>query len=193
MGRRAINHSAVVEAASWIADENGADSLSIASVADRLEIKAPSLYNHIQNLESLRRDVALAATLDLGERLRDAVMGRVGADALREAGTAFRSYAKDHAGLYELTAEARPNDDEYAAASLRAVEPVLAILRSFGLEWDQSVHAARLLRSALHGFVSLENHGGFGLEVNVDESFDWLLDSLAISMSDTARRHQNPE
>lgn len=180
--RQGASHSAVVETASRIVDEGGVSSLSIAAVAARLGIKPPSVYNHIESLERLRRDVALSATIDLGDILRDAVMGRAGADALRAAGYTFRGYATAHPGLYALTAQARPHDAEFAAASLRAVEPVLAVLSSSGLDDEQSVHAGRSLRSALHGFVSLENLDGFGLPIDVDASFDWMLDVLATSL-----------
>ena len=41
-----------------------------------------------------------------------------------------------------------------------------------------AIDAARALRSALHGFVDLENHGGFGLPVDVDRSFERLVSAL---------------
>ena len=41
-----------------------------------------------------------------------------------------------------------------------------------------ALRTASRLRSALHGFVSLETSGGFGLPVNIDHSFDRLVDAL---------------
>jgi hypothetical protein len=41
------------------------------------------------------------------------------------------------------------------------------------------VHAARAFRSAVHGFVVLEAAGGFGIPVDLDDSFDRLLATLA--------------
>jgi hypothetical protein len=40
------------------------------------------------------------------------------------------------------------------------------------------VHAARAVRSGLHGFVALESAGGFGLRQDVQESYDRLVDLL---------------
>jgi len=37
----------------------------------------------------------------------------------------------------------------------------------------------RVVRSALHGFVALELNGGFGMSLDLDESFDRLVDVLA--------------
>jgi hypothetical protein len=56
---------------------------------------------------------------------------------------------------------------------------VLAVLRGWNLDGDDEVHAARTVRSALHGFVVLEAAGGFGIPVNLDASFDALVATLA--------------
>lgn len=42
-----------------------------------------------------------------------------------------------------------------------------------------AIQAARSLRSAVHGFVSLELAGGFGMPVDADASFAWLAELLA--------------
>ena len=59
------------------------------------------------------------------------------------------------------------------------LEPVFAVLRGFGLEGDAAIHAARALRSAMHGFVELERVGGFGIDLDVDESYRFLIGSVA--------------
>ena len=45
--------------------------------------------------------------------------------------------------------------------------------------------AIRAMRSALHGFVSLETNDGFGLPVSIDRSFDYLVDSLVRALDAT--------
>jgi len=67
-------------------------------------------------------------------------------------------------------------------------EPVLAILRGYDLDDDEAIHAARTLRVALHGFVSLEGFGGFGLDVDVDETFTWLVERLGEALESSAAR-----
>jgi hypothetical protein len=44
-------------------------------------------------------------------------------------------------------------------------------MRGYGLEGDDAIHAARAVRSALHGFVALEAGGGFGIPIDLDESY----------------------
>ena len=177
--RRGLTRQDAVDVATAIVDEEGPAALTLSRVARELDVKPPSLYNHVSGLDALVRDVALQAIDEFGRRMGVAVMGRSGRKALRAAATEFRAYAVEHPGRYELTARARPDDDEYAAASWRSVEPVVAILRGYDLDAEDAIHATRTLRAALHGFVSLEALGGFGLDVDIDASFDWLVEHLA--------------
>ncbi len=181
-GRRGLATGDVVDAAMALVDAEGVSALALSRVAKELGVKPPSLYNHITGLDALRRDVGLRATRALGDRLGRAVMGRAGRDAIRAVSVEFRAYVGTHPHLYELSVEARPDDDEYDRAAYRAIEPVVAVLRGYGLDETETIHAARALRAALHGFVSLEMAGGFGLGVDVDQSFDRLIERLADSL-----------
>ena len=177
--RKALDKQAVIDTATALVEAEGASALTLSRVARELGIKTPSLYNHVAGLEPLRRDVAMRAAEDLGRRLGSAAMGRAGRSALVAIGAEFRAFATAHPGLYELSTQARPEDQEFSDVMLQSIEPVVAVLRGFDLEGDEAIHAARTLRAALHGFVSLEHTGGFGLEVDVDESFEWLVERLA--------------
>ena len=43
------------------------------------------------------------------------------------------------------------------------------------LSEEEAIHAIRSLRSIVHGFSSLEVAGGFGMPVDLDASFHWLI------------------
>ena len=77
-GRRGLTGQTVVDAATAIVETEGTAALTLSRVARELGVKPPSLYNHVARLETLRRDVALRATEDLGTRLGAAAMGRSG-------------------------------------------------------------------------------------------------------------------
>lgn len=53
-----------------------------------------------------------------------------------------------------------------------------AVLGGYGIEGDDAVDATRILRSALHGFASLEAAGGFSMPRDIDESFARLVAGL---------------
>ena len=183
MPRAGLDRQKVTAAAAAILDQEGADSLSLARVAAELGVKSPSLYNHVDGLDGLIRSVALEGIEDMAEVCRTATMGLTGPEALRSLFHAYRNYAVDHPGVYPLTQVARPEDHEFGAATAKALEPVLAVLASFGIEGDDLIHTARAARSAVHGFCLLEAQAGFGLEQNPDDSFERLVDLLSAALS----------
>ena len=75
-----------------------------------------------------------------------------------------------------------PGDPEHVAAGEQAVQAVVAALRGYGLPADEAIDATRVARSALHGFVSLEIDGGFGLPQDVGRSFQRLVAALSLSL-----------
>jgi hypothetical protein len=68
---------------------------------------------------------------------------------------------------------------EDQVASLAVVQVATDILAGYKLDEDDAIDATRALRSALHGFITLESSGGFGLPVDVDRSFQRLVKGLA--------------
>lgn len=182
--RRGLSRAVVVDTAARLADQTGLDALTLGAVAAELDVRPPSLYNHVDGLGGLRRDLALRGVAELGERLRDAAVGRAGADALGAVATAYRDYARERPGLYHALQRApAPGDDELRAAAARLLAPVLAVLAGYGLGETDSIHAARALRSALHGFVELERLGGFGLDIDLGESYRWLVAALSAGLA----------
>jgi AcrR family transcriptional regulator len=170
----------VTRAAVQIADAEGVAALTIGSVAARLGIRSPSLYAHVAGLDEVRRLVALHAAGAMAAALREAAGDRAGVDAVRELAFAYRRFAARHPGLYAAAQRAvRPGeDDELYRALAAAAMPAIEALAQAGVGADDLVHLARALRAALHGFVALEQAGGFGMPESVDESFARLVDVL---------------
>ena len=185
MPRAGLTTASVVREAADLADEIGYDALTLTALAARLKVAVPSLYKHVGSLDDLRRGVALLAIDELGLVIGDALRD-AGADErqLRALAIAYRGYVLAHPGRYAATVRAAPAADlELAAASDRTLRPVFGILAAMGLEGDSLVHAARGLRSALHGFVSLETAGGFGLPQDVERSFVWMVQNFETGLA----------
>ncbi len=175
MARAGLSPAVVTRAAATIVNAGGRNALTLARVADELGVRSPSLYNHVNGLDGLERLLALDGIDQLAEVCRTAVMGRSGVEALHSLAAAYRDFALGQPGVYALTQVARPDDPDYVARAGRVLETVLAVLAGFGLDGDDLIHAARSIRSALHGFAHLETMHGFGLEVEVAISFDWMV------------------
>jgi AcrR family transcriptional regulator len=176
MARAGLDPESVVTAAARLADAEGLEAVTLARLAGDLGVRAPSLYAHVDGLGDLRRRLAARGARELGDELREAAAGRAGTDALQAVAEAYRSYAHRHPGAYAAVQSARATTGGQAAEQLVGV--VLAVLRGYGLGGDDAVHAARVLRAALHGFVSLEAEGGFGIPLPLDESFTLLVEVL---------------
>jgi AcrR family transcriptional regulator len=188
--RAGLDPAAVTAAAAALADELGFAQLSMGVVADRLGVRTPSLYKHVTGQADLAHRIAVLAADELGSAMGDAVQGRAGSDALAAAAQALRSYVKQHPGRYAAIDGARPTgpDDPFAVAARRALDPLTAVLRGYHLPADQEVHALRMLRSTLHGFVTLEVSTGFRYDTDVDDSFAWLVDFLDRGLHASAGR-----
>ena len=180
MPRAGLDAAVVTAAAAGLADENGLAQLSMSTVADRLGVKPPSLYKHVAGLPDLTRRIAALAAAELTDELADATRGHTGREALVAAARTVRRYVQRHPGRYAATTGSRPADadDPLATALDRSLSAFVTVLRDYGLDPADEVHALRMLRSMLHGFATLEVSGGFQLGTDVDESFTWMIDFL---------------
>lgn len=179
MGRKlGLTLEQVVEAAAEIADRDGLGALSLASVAATLGVRSPSLYNHVDGLKGLRRQLAIHASGRLTEELADSVDGLDGTEALRAIAEQLRSFAHRHPGLYDSFLPApSPDDDPDVAAALREpVSVVGSVLAGMAVDPATVIPLIRALRASVHGFVDLELRGGFGLPDDIDDSFTTTVD-----------------
>jgi AcrR family transcriptional regulator len=175
MGRKlGLTLKDVVDAASAIADEGGIESLNLAAVAEKLGVRPPSLYHHVDGLESLRRELAMHGARELLENFVAAARGQKGKKALLAIARAYRAFARRHPGQLAamLPAPRAADDDELYQALAAPVAEITRVLTDLGIDGDDAVHVVRALRSYLHGFVDLERRGGFGMPQKIEISFE---------------------
>jgi AcrR family transcriptional regulator len=146
-------------------------------LAERLGVRAPSLYKHLDGLADLRHRIATLAMTELGEAARDAMQGKAGLDALTALLTATRAYVTAHPGRYTATtgAEFTGPDDPLLVASTRLIDSIAAVLRGYGVDDADMVHAIRTIRCTLHGFAALQASDGFQWSGDPDETFGWMI------------------
>ena len=184
MPRAGLTSQRVVAEAATVADEGGLEQLTLATVAQRLGVALPSLYKHVTGLDGLHRELAILGMGELATRLARAAMGRTGREALTAVAHAYRTFATERPGLYAATMRApSPDDAEHTAVSQDALDVAFAVMRSYGIESEDAVHAIRIYRSALHGFVSQEATGAFGMPESVEESYRLLIDRLDLAFT----------
>ena len=171
-----LSRDVIVNAALTFLDREGWDALTINALAMQLGTKGPSLYNHVDSLEDLRRTVRMRVIDDILQMLSTVGAGRTRDDAVMVMASAYRSYAHHHPGRYSaFTRMPLGGDDpEYAAASRAAAAPVIDVLSSYGLAGEDAFYAALEFWAALHGFVLLEMTGvmNSGVIAGVDAPVD---------------------
>jgi AcrR family transcriptional regulator len=212
MPRAGLSPAALVTIGLAVVDEGGSrgfEDLTLAAVAGRAGVAVPSLYKHVGSLAALRRAIAVVCVNDLADTLTRATIGRSGSDAVRALAAAYRDHARRHPGRYAATQVASAHlepversgvgpdrveatTDALVDASARTVEVVAAVLAGCGVEPRSRIHAIRTLRAGLHGFVSLELAGGFGLPEDVDASFTFLVEVLDAGIRSSVRPAATP-
>lgn len=179
MARMRLNHETVVDGAVTLVNNEGSEALSLAELAARFRVRTPSLYNHVEGLDGLRRDLTMRALLELNRELRLAATGVAGKEALVAFAVGYRHFAHQNPGLYPFLLRSNEGEGEpISAAADELMQLMFAVLRGYALPRAEVIHAARFVRSAMHGFVSLEAAQGFGLPEDVDQSFERMVEAV---------------
>jgi AcrR family transcriptional regulator len=182
MPRAGLNTDAVVDVALALVDEKGLDALSLAAVADRAGVAAPSLYKHIGSLADLRDLMAIKVMRQVTGLLQAQVMGRSSDEAVEALMRSYRAYVLANPGRYELMPLDPLHHDAMAEVAQAFLEIFIAVMRGYGLNDSDATHAIRRLRAATHGFVDLEIGGGFGLPEDIETTYDQVIDMMLRSL-----------
>lgn len=188
MPRAGLTPTAVTAAAAELLDEVGATGLSMGLLAERLGVKAPSLYKHVDSIADLVHRIAIQAADELADAIRDAIAGKAGSEALAAGAQAMRAFFAAYPGRAAAASSARPSgpEDPIIKARSRVLESYAAVLSGYRLDAVQQVHAVRMLRSVLQGFTELEAADGFQFDTSTDVSFDWMVALIDRGLRDAA-------
>jgi AcrR family transcriptional regulator len=152
----------IVEAARELLEQEGAQGLSMRKLADRLGIRAPSLYEHVPDKQALE-----AALISLGfeESAELFEAAEHDDDPLGAIAGAYRDFARRRPHLYRLMTE-KPlaRDRLVPGIEDRASAPVL---RATGGDVDR----ARAAWAFAHGMAILELNGRFPAGADLDAAW----------------------
>jgi AcrR family transcriptional regulator len=174
--RRGLDLATIVEEAAAIADELGIEEVTLATLAKKLGVRSPSLYNHVDGLNALRIQLAVYGLQKLNAALNESLQDKEGDEAIHAIASAYITFARKHPGVYELTLRSPDaGEAEYVAIGQQLVDLLVKTLSYYELEYDKAIHSVRGLRSLLHGFASIEQKGGFGMPQAIDESLSIVI------------------
>jgi AcrR family transcriptional regulator len=163
---RTRREQAIAEARALL-EEEGEAALSMRRLAERMGIRAPSLYKHVPDKAELEVALAAAGLDELGGALAAAGPG------LRAQAAAYRAWALAHPHLYRLLTD-RPLPRERLPDGIeeRAAAPLRTAL-------DGDEHRARAAWAAAHGLAALELAGRFPAGADVDAAWAAMVAAFA--------------
>jgi AcrR family transcriptional regulator len=174
---------AIVQAGRDILESAGVAGLTMQAVADRVGVRAPSLYKRVRSRDDLVRLITEATVRDLGERLAPISAGTDPRRDLAELARAFRAFAHARPVGYQLIFAAAPDAGGLSTDALtRAIEPVLRVAANLAGE-RHALEAARTLTAWANGFINMELAGAFKLGGDIDEAFEFGIARLAAALS----------
>ena len=182
MPRAGLNPDAVVDVALALVDEKGLEALTLAAVADRAGVAAPSLYKHVGSLADLRTLLAIRVTRQVTAHFAAAVMGRSRDEAVEALMRAYRDFVLTHPGRYALIPRNPLGRPALAEPSRELLAVFVAVMRGYGLDDAAATHAIRRLRAAAHGFAELEAGGDFGLPEDIETTYDQVIEMVLGSL-----------
>ena len=171
---KGITVDIVVQAAIQVIERNGLSNFSMRELADQLEIKTASLYNHVISMEKLYTQVGLYAIRELKEEELLAIEGKNGDDAIKALAEAYYFFGKNHPELYKVIMMLHIKEDKILEESFsQIIEPLIQVLSDYPLNETEMIQWQRVLRSIMHGFIAQEEAGFFGLQFNgADKTYE---------------------
>jgi AcrR family transcriptional regulator len=154
----------LVVAARALLDEEGADGVSMRRVAERVGIRAPSIYKHVPDKQALEAALVSDGFEELTAVFAQALEGA--GDPLGALAAAYRAFGRAHPHLYRLmTARPLPRDRLAPGVEDAAARPLLDAVGGDG-------DAARAVWAFAHGMTILELDGRFPPGADLDAAWE---------------------
>lgn len=140
--------SEVVAAAMAVLEKHGHEGVTMRAVAERLGIRAPSLYKHVADKNALEVSLVAEGLQDWAAYFNAAVQGS--AEPLADLARAYREWALRRPHLYRLmTDKPMPRNQLPAGLEAAAAAPIVAAVGG-------NPDLARVAWALAHGLASLE-------------------------------------
>jgi AcrR family transcriptional regulator len=174
--------SEIVHAGRDILESAGIAGLTMQAVADRVGVRAPSLYKRVRNRDDLVRLITEATVRDLGERLATVGAGTDPRRDLAELARAIRAFARARPMGYQLISIPQPGlAGPSTEAMTHAIQPVMQLAGDLAGE-RHALEAARTFIAWVTGFIGMELAGAFKLGGDIDQAYEFgmarLIDAL---------------
>ena len=178
MPRKNLNKEMIVEEAVGLIEETGYRDFTMRDLAARLDVKASSLYNHIDGIEEVKSAIGLKSIKMMNSALAEAVKGKERDEAVKSAARAYRTFAKEHPELYETIVEIPMSGDNLLFKECPySLQPLADVISEYPVTKEALLSSFRYLMSAMHGFLELELSGFLkDKSIDIDISYSSMID-----------------
>ena len=167
---------AVIKATSDLADEKGLNNVSLKAVAQKLNIRTPSLYN-------LLFEVATNGMRDMNERMMKIAVGKIGKEAIKLVSIEYLNYMIEHPGVYETIQWAVWHGTEETATIFNNYLSLLTtLIQSCSLNKDKTLEILNMLTGIIHGYTTLQFGNAFSASDKVRFELAEAIDTLFVGI-----------
>ncbi|MGI9623717.1 MAG: TetR/AcrR family transcriptional regulator [Acidimicrobiales bacterium] len=181
-----LSRERIVEAAGRAIEAEGYEAISLRSLAKRLEVTAPAIYDHVESKDDLLRAVAASGYVAMDAAFD--VGGKRAIDRCRERALAYVRFSQDRPELFRVMFLYRPAavpveaDNELSAASSmfdRGLADIVAAVEEGHLIDRDPIQINLTLWAAIHGVATVGLLAPGLADLVVDDVVDALFKGLA--------------
>src|SRR5208283_3705268 len=136
-----LGRDVILNAAAFLVEEVGVENVTLSLLAEKLEVRSPSLYNHLKGLRELQAGIAALSIRRLENAVRDAAVGKSKGEALTAIALAYRTFATENPQLYKSILKYPViEDDEVREAGFSLVRVLRRVLEPYHYSEEDTIH-----------------------------------------------------
>ncbi len=167
-----VSREIVIQATSDIVNKDGLNKVSLKVIAEKLGIRTPSLYNHIESLDDLLLEVAHKGMREMNSQMIKAAIGNFGDTAIKCISIAYFNFIISNPGVYETIQWATWHGNN---ETLEIFDEYKSLLEKLILSCNLNTKNTGEVLSVLHGYSTLQLGKSF---LSKEEAIKGLVDSI---------------
>lgn len=193
MARKGLTQEKIIDEAIYLIKERGYKEFSMRTLAEQLDVKPASMYNHFKSLE----DVVIAVGLKIYERFNavqeEAINNaRTRKEAVMALALAYRQFAFENPELYKVIRVLPKLGGEQLTEIVQEwIKPMKQVMSLYHIDNEKQMHWQRIYRATITGFLSNEISGQFVWNpVSPEESYRLAIMNIIAALESMEREEK---
>jgi AcrR family transcriptional regulator len=176
----------IVAAASVLLEDGGADGVTMQAVAQRVGVRAPSLYKHVRDRRDLLEAVVATSVETVREVLEAAQDELDPRRSIVAQVDAMRRFAHERPRAYALVMGGSPGLPRPTPAAMAVSLRFLLAATSAVAGPEHALDAARLVVAWANGFITMELADALQMGGDIDAAWTWGLQRIVAAVGGAA-------